>query len=163
MQEIRRNRPAGILSSIVTALLASGPTVADDAADLEKSFDRDSIVIESSDNACYRFDVYLALTPSEHRRGLMEVRELPEWSGMLFVYPDAARRSMWMKNTYIPLDMLFIRTDGTIASIATDTEPLSLRSIASGEPVTYVLELNAGITQKLGIDTDSRVDLPELP
>jgi hypothetical protein len=69
---------------------------------------------------------------------------------------------MWMKNTFIPLDILFIRSDGSVASIAAMTEPLSLRSIASAEPVRYVLELNGGVAEELGIDADSVVYLPEM-
>jgi hypothetical protein len=69
---------------------------------------------------------------------------------------------MWMKNTLIPLDILFIRGDGSVASIARMTEPQSLRSIASDEPVKYVLELNGGVADELGIDSDSVVYLPEL-
>ena len=64
---------------------------------------------------------------------------------------------MWMKNTYLPLDMLFIREDGTVSSIVANTEPLSLRSISSEEPVTYVLELNAGIAERLGIVPGDRI------
>ncbi|HEX9852471.1 MAG TPA: DUF192 domain-containing protein, partial [Woeseiaceae bacterium] len=63
--------------------------------------------------------------------------------------------SMWMKNTYIPLDMVFIRGDGRVSSVARNTEPLSLRSVSSTEPVNYVLELNAGVTQRLSIDAGS--------
>ncbi|HEX2138826.1 MAG TPA: DUF192 domain-containing protein, partial [Woeseiaceae bacterium] len=111
-------------------------------------------------NACYRFDVYLAETSAQHRRGLMFVRDLPRLTGMLFVYPESAMRSMWMKNTYIPLDMLFIRADGVVSSIARDTEPLSLASIPSEEPIRYVLELNAGVTEELGIGPGSVVHLP---
>ncbi len=77
--------------------------------------------------------------------------------GMLFIYDHVDFISMWMKNTYIPLDMVFVRGDGTISSISRNTEPLSLRSVASIEPVTYVLELNAGITEKHFIDTNSRL------
>ena len=82
--------------------------------------------------------------------------------GMLFVYPEARVLSMWMKNTYIPLDILFIRADGTIANIATNTVPLSLESIPAIEPLNYALELNGGMTARLGIDTTSRVYLPEI-
>ena len=129
-------------------------------ADLSDSFARDTLVIEAGAGACYRFDVWIAASAAQHRRGLMHVRELPRFSGMLFIYPDAARRSMWMKNTYIPLDMLFIRGDGTVSSIAADTEPLSLASIASTEPVRYVLELNAGVARELGIEPGSRIHVP---
>lgn len=144
---------------LLVALLAPGARAAGDV-DLSAAFARDTIVIEAGANACYRFDVWLAETSAQHRRGLMHVRELPRFAGMLFLYPDTARRSMWMKNTYIPLDILFIRADGTIASIAAGTEPLSLTSIASDEPVRYVLELNAGVSAELGIEPGSRVYVP---
>jgi uncharacterized protein len=140
------------------ALLTSGQSLADDG--LEGTFSSDSIVIEASGRACYGFDVYLALTSEQQRRGLMHVKRLPKFSGMLFVYRTEDLRSMWMKNTYIPLDILFIRADGSVSSIAEMTEPLSLQSISSIEPVTYVLELNGGITAELGIDADSVVYLP---
>jgi len=67
---------------------------------------------------------------------------------------------MWMKNTYLPLDMLFIRKDGTVSRIAADTEPLSTAIIASGGPVSAVLELNAGTAAKLGIQSGDRVEHP---
>jgi uncharacterized membrane protein (UPF0127 family) len=78
-------------------------------------------------------------------------------TGMLFVYPDARIISMWMKNTYISLDMVFARADGSVATVVHDTEPLSLRTVASSEPVSFVLELNAGTAARLWIDVDSRL------
>lgn len=138
-------------------LLSCFSAVAQD--DLDSIFDREVLIIEASAHACYRFDIYLAVTDRQRSQGLMFVRKLPANTGMLFVYDPADFISMWMKNTYIPLDMIFARNDGTISSIARNTEPLSLRSVASIEPVTYVLELNAGITEKLFIDTDSRLIL----
>ncbi|MGB5346063.1 MAG: DUF192 domain-containing protein [Woeseia sp.] len=130
-------------------LLAGLPAFAN--PELDAAFGQSSIVIHASSNACYRFDVYLAIENAQWRRGLMHVKSLDPWRGMLFVYPEEGRRSMWMKNTFLPLDMLFIKASGRISSIATDTEPQSLRSIASIEDVQYVLELNAGVTAKLGI------------
>ena len=127
--------------------------------ELDDRFDRDTLVIVSSDPACYHFDVFLALDYAQQRRGLMFVRELPETTGMLFVYEQSDYRSMWMKNTFIPLDIVFVRTDGTIANIVKNTEPQSLKSIASAEPVQFVLELNAGVTDKFGIDENSRLIL----
>lgn len=147
-----------IFAIVVLAALLSGQ--ANELGPLEDAFDRSSIVISSSRYACYSFDIYLAYTDRQRARGLMFVRSMPERHGMLFVYDDAGLLSMWMKNTFIPLDMLFIRRDGTIANIATDTEPQSLRSVRAVEPVNYVLELNAGVTAKLGIDTESIVFLP---
>ena len=80
--------------------------------------------------------------------------------GMLFDFEAVAPVAMWMKNTYLPLDMLFIRADGTIARIAADTEPLSTKVIPSGEPVLSVLELNAGTAARLGIHAGDRVEHP---
>jgi uncharacterized membrane protein (UPF0127 family) len=76
---------------------------------------------------------------------------------MLFVYDRSQRVSMWMRNTYIPLDMVFARRDGTVSSIAQHTEPMSLRSVISIEAVDFVLELNAGTAERLFIDEDSRL------
>lgn len=128
--------------------------------DLDEAFARDAIVVVSSAGECYHFDVWLAVTRDQQRRGLMYVRDLPPFAGMLFIYPESEQHSMWMKNTFIPLDILFIGEDGGVSSIARRTEPLSLRSIASVEPVRYVLELNAGVTETLGIDEESRILLP---
>ena len=123
---------------------------------LEQSFQSDVLVIVAR-HACYRFDIYLAVDRQQQQRGLMFVRELPEWTGMLFVYADENYRSMWMKNTYIPLDMVFARRDGSITNIARDTVPLSERSVSSSEPAAFVLELNAGTTRRLSIDEDSNL------
>lgn len=143
------------LSALVLSLAAGVAFAADD--DLDDAFEKDVLIIEASEFACYRFDVYLALSREQQLRGLMFVREMPATTGMLFIYNYVAVHSMWMKNTYLSLDMIFARQDGTIDSIARDTEPLSLRSVASSEPVTFVLELNAGTTERLGIDENSRL------
>jgi uncharacterized membrane protein (UPF0127 family) len=103
------------------------------------------------------FDVYLAESFDQQRRGLMFVRTMPETTGMLFIYPDDAIRSIWMKNTYIPLDIVFARSDGRISSIDRDANPLTLTSRSSNEPVRFVLELNAGTTRRLGIGSRSRL------
>jgi len=103
------------------------------------------------------FDVYLAESFDQQRRGLMFVRDMPETTGMLFIYPDDAIRSIWMKNTYIPLDIVFARNDGRVSSINRDAAPLTLTSRASNEPVRYVLELNAGTARRLDIGTNSRI------
>lgn len=154
------HRPASMVCGLALTLCLVLSSLA--AQELDDAFRRDAIVITASSGECYHFDVYLALTGEQQRRGLMFVRDLPPFTGMLFVYDDAGPRSMWMKNTFIPLDILFIRGDGAVSSIARQTEPQSLRSIASIEAVTYVLELNAGVTETLGIDDQSRVLLPAM-
>lgn len=124
---------------------------------LEGSFDLDTLVIVSDDGVRTEFDVYLAIEPQQQRRGLMFVRSLPQRTGMLFVYDDAAIHSMWMKNTYIPLDMVFARSDGAVSSVIHDTVPLSLTSQSAIEPVNFILELSAGTARRYDIGTASRI------
>lgn len=150
-----------IAATVVLALLLSGQSYS--IADLDSAFGKDTLVITASAHACHRFDVWIAVTRKQHARGLMHVRYLAAGGGMLFVYTAAERRSMWMKNTYIPLDMLFIRRDGTVSSLVSNTEPLSLRSISSIEPVTFVLELNAGVADRLQIGADSQLSWSQDP
>ena len=149
---MRRRLPA-----LVVLLCAAAFASARANDDLDAAFERDVLVISAGAYACYRFDIYLALDDAQKRRGLMHVRKLPARTGMLFVYDGKYQQSMWMKNTYIPLDIVFARDDGRVSSIASNTEPQSLRSIASIEPVKYVLELNAGTTARLSIDESSRL------
>jgi len=142
-----------IAVTLILALLLSGQSYTGD--DLDSAFGTGTLVISASENACYHFDIWIATSNQQHARGLMHVRDMPDDAGMLFIYSEPRRLSMWMKNTYIPLDMLFIRQDGTVSSVVSNTEPLSLRSISSIEPVTFVLELNAGITDRLNIGADN--------
>jgi uncharacterized membrane protein (UPF0127 family) len=106
------------------------------------------------------FSVEVMRTDEERARGLMNRAYLPADRGMLFDFKQPQIASMWMKNTLIPLDMLFIRTDGTIANIAENTEPHSLRTISAIEPVLGVLELNGGTAARLGIAPGDRVEHP---
>ena len=106
------------------------------------------------------FGVELAVTPEEQAKGLMFRRELPEKQGMLFDFHREQPTSFWMKNTYIPLDMIFIRADGRILRIAENTEPLSERLVPSGGPVLGVLEVIAGTAKKFGIQPGDRVSYP---
>ena len=113
-----------------------------------------------TDEARHDFMVELAATPEERSRGLMFRRSMPAEQGMLFDFERVQPVSMWMRNTYLPLDMLFIAEDGEIVRIAADTEPLSERTIPSGQPVLSVLELNAGTARRLGIEAGDRVEHP---
>lgn len=104
------------------------------------------------------FQVEVMRTPEQRARGLMHRQFMPADRGMLFDFARTEPVAMWMQNTYISLDMLFIRADGTVARIAERAEPLSTRTIPSGEPVLSVLEINGGLAEKLGIKPGDRVE-----
>jgi uncharacterized membrane protein (UPF0127 family) len=106
------------------------------------------------------FSVELATTEEEKTTGLMYRKELADGKGMLFDFSPEQQVSMWMKNTYISLDMIFIRADGRILRIAENTEPMSTRIIASGGLAKGVLEVIAGTAQKYGIAPGDRVSNP---
>jgi uncharacterized membrane protein (UPF0127 family) len=103
------------------------------------------------------FNVEVAGTPEEQAQGLMFRERLAPNEGMLFPFPSPRPASFWMKNTLIPLDMIFIRADGTIARIAANTVPHSLEPVAVGEPVAAVLEIAGGRSAQLGISQGDRV------
>ena len=106
------------------------------------------------------FSVEMATTEEEKQTGLMYRKELADGKGMLFDFSPEQQISMWMKNTYISLDMIFIRADGRILRIAENTEPLSTRIISSGGLAKGVLEVIAGTAQKYGIQPGDRVAHP---
>ncbi|MEH2527842.1 uncharacterized membrane protein (UPF0127 family) [Bradyrhizobium sp. AZCC 2176] len=106
------------------------------------------------------FSVEMATTEEEKTQGLMYRKELPDGKGMLFDFSPEQQISMWMKNTYISLDMIFIRADGRILRIAENTEPLSTKIISSGGLAKGVLEVVAGTAKKYGIQPGDRVAHP---
>jgi len=106
------------------------------------------------------FSVEMATTEEEKTTGLMYRKELADGKGMLFDFSPEQQVSMWMKNTYISLDMIFIRADGRILRIAENTEPQSTAIISSGGPARGVLEVIAGTAKKYGIRPGDRVGHP---
>jgi uncharacterized protein len=105
----------------------------------------------------HRFSVEVARSPQEQAQGLMFRERLAPDAGMLFPFPAPRPASFWMKNTLIPLDMLFIRADGTIARIAAKTVPHSLDPVGVDEPVVAVLEIAGGRAAALGLSEGDRV------
>jgi len=160
-QEMRNSLSiAAIAGALLLALVscrAPAETTSAGVTSLDGDFDRSTLLIESDDGLQHTLDIYLAISFEQQRRGLMFVRKMPENTGMLFVYDETDYHSMWMKNTYISLDMVFARADGTVSSVIHDTQPLSLDSQASIEPVNYVLELSAGTARRLQIGPRSRI------
>ena len=124
-------------------------------------FARGTLVIRSGARE-HRFSVEIARTPREHSQGLMFRRRMAADAGMLFVYDPPRPVSMWMRNTYLPLDMLFIAPDGRISRIVERTVPLSEENIPSRGTVRAVLELNAGTASRLGIKPGATVRTPAI-
>jgi uncharacterized membrane protein (UPF0127 family) len=120
---------------------------------------RDTLEIVSK-SGVHVFAVEVVANGADRAKGLMFRKELPEGQGMLFDFQREQDIAMWMKNTYIPLDMIFISGDGRIRRIAENTEPMSERIIPSGGPVRGVLEVIGGTARKLGLAPGDRVAHP---
>ncbi|MEP7032185.1 MAG: DUF192 domain-containing protein [Pseudolabrys sp.] len=114
----------------------------------------------ASKTGVHLFAVEIAENDADRAKGLMYRKELPEGRGMLFDFLSEQPVGFWMENTYIPLDMIFIKGDGRILSIAENTTPLSTKIISAGGPVRAVLEVIGGTTRKLGIAPGDRVAFP---
>jgi len=122
----------------------------------------ESLVVTTSAGDEHAFTVEIADDPAEMMRGLMFRFELADDAGMLFIYPEEDILTFWMRNTYIPLDMIFIKADGTIDSIAERTTPLSERIIPSEGPSRFVLEITGGLSAALGIEPGDFVGGPAI-
>jgi len=140
----------GLLVLILSLFLAFGPSWAAGEQTLEIA----------SKTGVHIFSVEVVDNDADRAKGLMYRKELPEGRGMLFDFHRDQEVSFWMQNTYIPLDMIFIRGDGRILRIEENTVPLSTRMIPSRGPVRAVLEVIGGTSRKLGIAPGDRVASP---
>ncbi|MGH6989161.1 MAG: DUF192 domain-containing protein [Stellaceae bacterium] len=145
---------------LVVVLLALGFTTGAGAAELQ-TFATSGLVIDTAKGPAH-FRVELAMTPAQQEQGLMYRPRLAPDAGMLFDFHDTAPRTFWMKNTLIPLDMLFIAADGRIVDIHEDAVPQSEALIPSARPARAVLELNGGTVDRLGIKIGDMVRSPQL-
>ena len=143
---------AAVLALLVSLLMLAGRAQGVGA-------DLDTLEIVSK-TGVHPFAVELAVSEEQREHGLMFRRELPEGRGMLFKFEPDQVVTMWMHNTYIPLDMIFIRGDGRILRIAENTTPQSDRIISSGGLARGVLEVIAGTARKLGLAPGDRVAHP---
>lgn len=141
------------VSSILALVLLIGGLTAVNAAETGPL----TIVTE---NGPHVFKVEMAVTTAERARGLMYRQSMAGDAGMLFDFGVDETASMWMQNTYIPLDMIFIKADGTVHRVAADTTPFSTEVISSKGPVRAVLELNAGIAAKIGLKRGDTIKHP---
>lgn len=134
---------------------ASAESAADSGAEAERA-ETIPLTIEAAGKT-HEFNVEVARTDEEQDRGLMFRTSLPEDGGMIFPFKKPRIGSFWMKNTLIPLDMIFIRADGSIDRIAENTIPESLEPVVSGGEVSAVLELAGGTAARLEIDETAKV------
>jgi len=148
---IKRVAVAVSLVAVAAGLAASPPTA--------RSAEQQILEIASK-TGVHVFSVELAVTDEERARGLMYRRSVPQSYGMLFDFKRDQEVTMWMRNTYVSLDMIFIQSDGRIRRIAENTETESDKIIPSGGQVRAVLEVAAGTARKLGIEPGDRVATP---
>lgn len=120
----------------------------------------DPLGVQLTNGKIHRFNVRIANNDQTREKGLMGVKTLPEDQGMLFVFDDATLAQFWMKDTLIPLDMVFIDGMGVVSSVYSKAKPLDLSVISSKEPVKAVLEISGGVAEKLGIDRGDQIISP---
>ncbi|RMD86878.1 MAG: DUF192 domain-containing protein [Alphaproteobacteria bacterium] len=141
-------RLGGLLLAVLCLVAATTNAGAEPTA--AQSLRSEPLAIETANGTIHEFTVEIAATPEEQETGLMFRKEMAPDHGMLFEFAMPRKARFWMKNTYLPLDLLFIRSNGRIANIA-HGEPLKLDGITSRGRVAAVLELNAGTAERLGI------------
>jgi len=134
--------------------------VAGDADRLNQIFERSTLKIATPDARVHSFNIWVANDDQHRQLGLMYVRKLDDNAGMLFVYPAPFKISMWMKNTFISLDMVFVNAKGKVVQIAERTTPQSLKTVSANTDVIGVIELNAGTAERLHIRPGSQVMHP---
>ena len=154
----RAESAANLSQPIQNRAVAAAPDAAAPAAPRVAPSGLDLAPLEiRSATGTHRFTVEVARSPDEQAQGLMFRTSLAADEGMIFPFPRPRVASFWMRNTLIPLDMIFIRADGTIARIAANTVPHSEESVSSGEPVAAVLEIKGGRSAELGLSEGDRV------
>jgi uncharacterized protein len=155
---MRRRLVLPLLGALAGAALAAAPRPGHAVDAPQPALSRDTIVIVGRDGARHPFTVEMALTEQQQETGLMFRKSVSADTGMLFDWRSPRESQMWMKNTLVPLDMVFINADGTIRHIAENTVPESLAVVDSHGPVRATLELQGGITEKLGIRVGDKVE-----
>ena len=158
-------RTRGFVAALVLTLLnaAGSPDVTAQERDSLlplSAFPRERIAIETRSARRHTFDAWRADTPQTRAQGLMFVRSLQPEQAMIFVYAPPQHVGMWMKNTLIPLDMLFVDADGCVVKVHERAEPGALETIASEAPIVLVVELAGGVASNLGLRAGDRVVRP---
>lgn len=155
----------GFLAVLAAAFLSIGAATAvagadNDAQQLDRAFSRSTLQIATPDAKLHKIDVWIADNEMRRARGLMFVESMADDAGMLFIYPQPQEISMWMKNTHLSLDMLFVSANGRVHSIVANTKPMSLDTISSNGTVVAVIELKAGSAARMNIRPGAQVIHP---
>lgn len=148
-----------LVMGLGTASCVAQPAAAPQLEPLS-NFPQTTLSILTPDARQHRFQAWVADTDAHRQQGLMFVKSLPENTGMLFIFDQPRKIQMWMKNTLIPLDMVFIDANGRVDSIAVNTTPMSLSIIESKSHVLGVLELAGGSSTRLGLHAGAIVQHP---
>ena len=147
-----------ILSSLIfysSSAVSERARYLDDLEDWNKG----SVIIQIDANNSIMFKVLIAESNKERRQGLMHIEAMENDEGMLFIFDPGRNVSMWMRNTPMPLDMIFINKEGRIINIAKNTTPYSTKGISSGGIINWVLEINGGLSDRMNIKNGDLVSL----
>lgn len=149
----------GAALAALLLVLATGCDSEEEEPPREIEFRADGVLefIDEEDRRIEAIVIEIAETDSARSRGLMDRRSLPDRGGMFFVFDDEDDRSFWMRNTPLPLDIIFVDADSQVVNIAERTRPLSDDQIRSDGPAQYVVEVRAGFTERHGIDENARI------
>jgi uncharacterized membrane protein (UPF0127 family) len=161
---VPRARRSALASALAGLLLLAWPATVPGLAQASATADAPVAPLVFDTKAGKKtVEVEIAQTDAQRETGLMYRRFLAPEHGMLFDFGTTQDVTMWMHNTYIPLDMVFVRADGTVHRVERQTTPLSDQFIPSGAPVRYVIELAGGEAAKLGIARGDKVEIPAAP
>jgi uncharacterized membrane protein (UPF0127 family) len=152
-------RLSGRVARAALLAVCAGASLANARPALAEAMRRETLVIVTAGGRS-EISTEIALTPAEQELGLMFRTSMGENDGMLFIYPKPQTIQMWMHNTYVPLDMVFVRADGSVAHIEANAEPLSDRVISSDGAASAVLELKAGTAQRIGLRPGDHIETP---
>lgn len=154
---------AAVAAAFLCGLLlwsAANAAATNDAQRLDRDFSRSTLQIATPDGKLHKIDVWIADSDARRSRGLMFVEDMADDAGMLFIYPQPQPISMWMKNTHLSLDMLFVSADGRVHRVAENTKPMSTDTISSDGTVLAVIELKAGSAARMKIRSGAQVIHP---
>ena len=149
-----------ILFSLCTLITCTVTSHGAQPENLLREFPRTQLIINTSNRKCILFDVYVAQTSAQRSQGLMHIESMGTYEGMIFIYSENIHISMWMKNTLIPLDMLFIDANLRIVSMHPDAVPYSEEIIKSGQEVIATIELNAGSIEYFQLESGNKIIFP---